>query len=245
MARLPTITAPVSRHVFVTDIDRSVAFYRDVVGFATQPVREEYGAPADVELTLGAARLQLGRRLDAPSRAILFFETNDVDAMRDAIVARQGSPSEIASVNWIKMRMFEVRDPDGHTMWFGQSFGGPNVTVSSPMMRTIIPELPFDDVAAGVAHYRDVLGFSVNYAQDDIGIMDRDKVRVALIARTERHTGIGSCYVYVRDADALHAELRARGAKVLGEPVSMPWGLRQFEVVDLAGNRITFGQTFE
>ncbi len=66
-----------------------------------------------------------------------------------------------------------------------------------------------------------------------------------LIARTPRHTGIGSFYVYVRDADALHAELRASGANVVGEPVSMPWGLRQFHVLDLAGNQITFGQAFE
>jgi predicted enzyme related to lactoylglutathione lyase len=67
---------------------------------------------------------------------------------------------------------------------------------------------------------------------------------VALIPRTERHQGIGSCYVCIRDADALHAELVAKGANVLDEPVSMPWGLRQFHVLDLEGNRITFGQTF-
>jgi predicted enzyme related to lactoylglutathione lyase len=101
------------------------------------------------------------------------------------------------------------------------------------------------DVSAGVAHYRDVLGFTVNYAQHDIGIMDRDRVRVALIARTERHRGIGSCYVYIRDADALHAELIAKGANVLDEPISMPWGLRQFHVLDLEANQITFGQPFE
>jgi len=51
--------------------------------------------------------------------------------------------------------------------------------------------------------------------------------------------------VYIRDADTLHAELVAKGANVLDEPVSMPWGLRQFHVLDLEGNRITFGQTFE
>ena len=100
-------------------------------------------------------------------------------------------------------------------------------------------------VAAGVAYYRDVLGFSINYQQDDIGVMDRDAVRVLLIRRTERHAGIGSCYVYVRDADALHAELVAKGASVQGEPVSRPWGLREFRVLDQEGNQITFGQPFE
>jgi catechol 2,3-dioxygenase-like lactoylglutathione lyase family enzyme len=110
------------------------------------------------------------------------------------------------------------------------------------MLKQIMPELPLHDVAAGVAYYRDVLGFGINYQQDDIGVMDRDAVRVLLHARTERHTGIGSTYVYVDDADALHAELRERGARVEGEPVDHPWGLRDFRVLDPEGNQITFGQ---
>ena len=113
------------------------------------------------------------------------------------------------------------------------------------MLQKIMPELPCDDVDAAVAHYRDVLGFSVNYAQHDIGVMDRDRVRVLLIARTDRHRGIGSCYIYVHDADRLHAELTVAGAKVLDSPVSQPWGLREFHVEDPEGNRITFGQPFE
>lgn len=113
------------------------------------------------------------------------------------------------------------------------------------LLERIMPELPLDDVPAGVAHYRDVLGFSVNYQQHDIGVMDRDEVRLLLIARAERHSGIGSCYVYVADADALHAELVAKGAGVQGEPVSRPWGLREFRVLDPEGNQITFGQPFE
>jgi hypothetical protein len=30
-----------------------------------------------------------------------------------------------------------------------------------------MPELPLDDMPAGIAHYRDVLGFQINYQQDD------------------------------------------------------------------------------
>ena len=75
--------------------------------------------------------------------------------------------------------------------------------------------------------------------------MDRDDVRLLLIARTERHKGIGSAYVYVENADALCAELRNKGANVQGEPVSQPWGLREFRVWDPEGNEIAFGQPFE
>lgn len=73
----------------------------------------------------------------------------------------------------------------------------------------------------------------------------RDAITVLLIARTERHKGIGSFYAFVADVDSLYAELSASGASILGPPVSYPWGLRDFRVLDPEGNRITFAQTFE
>ena len=238
-----SVVAPVSRHLDVADLARSAAYYRDVLGFTVQPD----GTDA-AEATLGPARITLGSRRDTAGdheRSIVFFETNDVAAMHSALRDRGASPSALEDVNWIKMRMFEVRDPDGNVLWFGRSFGGPSPHVPQRALRRIMPELPLDNVSAGVAHYRDVLGFEVNYAQHDIGVMDRDGQRLLLIARTERHTGIGSCSFYVLDADALHAELVAKGANVQGEPVSYPWGLREFKVLDLEGNRLSFAQTFE
>ncbi len=75
--------------------------------------------------------------------------------------------------------------------------------------------------------------------------MDRDAITVLLIPRTDQHKGIGSCEVYVSDADALYEELLAKGARILGPPVSRPWGLRDFRAIDIEGNRITFAQRFE
>ena len=244
----PTITAPVMRLIGVADAERSTQFYREVLGFE---MRERDGA---MEAMYGPARLQFRKQDYAPcdwdtprppGTAILFFQTDDVAAMQAAIRARGGVPSELEQVNWIKMRMFEIRDPDGHTLWFGQSYNVEFPPRLPAMLQKALPELPFDDVPAAVVYYRDALGFHINYAQDDMGVMDRDEVTVVLIARTERHTGIGSAYVYIEDADALCAELETKGANVLGEPVSHPWGLRDFRVVDLEGNWITFGQPFE
>ena len=239
----PRIVAPVSRHLDVTDIVRTVAFYRDVLGFE---VHAKAGQPP--ELTLGPARITLG--ITDPTtaernRSILFFETDDVAATYDILAARGAKPTIPEDVNWIKMRMIEVRDPDGHTLWFGNGFGGSGTTQPQRQLRKVMPELPFTNVPAAVTHYRDVLGFEVNYAQHDLGVMDRDGIRVLLIARTGEHTGIGSCCFYVADADALHAELTARGAHVQGPPVSQPWGLREFRVLDPEGNRLSFAQTFE
>lgn len=227
------------RCVPVSDAARSIPFYRDILGF---DIHEEAGT---IEAVNGPARIQF-QAPDGPQDAsILFFQTADVAAMHAAIRARGGAPSPLEKVNWIKMRMFELRDPDGHALWFGQSYDVPYTAAPEPMMKRALPELPFDDVGAAVAYYRDVLGFHINYQQHDLGVMDRDRVTVLLIARTARHTGIGSAYIYVADADALYAELLAKGAKVQGEPVSYPWGLRDFNVLDLEGNSIRFGQPFE
>jgi catechol 2,3-dioxygenase-like lactoylglutathione lyase family enzyme len=81
----PQITAPVSRVLGARDVDRAVAFWCDVLGF-------EVSGPADdgVELRSGGARIQVGQRDVAPDlanegppgSAIVFFDTNDVEAMQ-------------------------------------------------------------------------------------------------------------------------------------------------------------------
>lgn len=255
MTDSPRIVAPVSRHVSVADIEQSMAFYRDVLGFAVRRLDGGEGVPAMAEAASGPARIQLGTQDEAfdstgerrpRGAAILFFETDDVAALRDAVARRGGAPSELEKVNWIKMRVFQLRDPDGHTLWFAQSFQEPDRSKDpSRQLQQMLPELPLTDVAAGVEYYQRVLGFGINYAQHDLGVMYRDDVTILLIQRTDQHAGIGSCEAYVRDADALHAELLARGADVQGPPVSHPWGLRDFRVLDLEGNRITFAQPFE
>jgi uncharacterized glyoxalase superfamily protein PhnB len=166
--------------------------------------------------------------------------------MRRDVVARGGAASELEKVNWIKRQVFQTRDPDGHMLWFAQSFQEPDRPKDpSRQLMQMLPGLPLSDVAAGIEYYQRVLGFQVNYAQHDLGVMDRDDVTVLLIQRRPEHSGVSFCEAYVRDADALHTELVGRGADVQGEPVSHPWGLRDFHVLDLEGNRITFAQPFE
>jgi uncharacterized glyoxalase superfamily protein PhnB len=165
--------------------------------------------------------------------------------MHAFIRRRNGEPSRLENVNWIKMRVFQIHDPDGHVLWFGQSYHRDKVNRPLRMMTQVMPEFPVDDVPAAVKHYRDVLGFTVNYEQHNIGVLDRDEARVLLIARTAQHTGIGSAFFYVRDVDGLYVELVERGADVQSEPVSQEWGLREFSVLDPERNRLTFGQPFE
>jgi len=247
------LASPIMRLLPVAEFGRSIAFYRDVLGFE---IREQEGG---TEAVLGPARIRFGKEgygptdwstPKAPGSAILFLQCDDVEALHAAVRTRGGRVGEVERVNWIKMRMFEIRDPDGNVLWFGQSYhkdqDSPSRRDGQPHgMWQALPELPCDDVAAAVGWYREVLGFRINYQQHDLGVMDRDRITVLLIARTDEHKGIGSCEVYVSDADALYEELLAKGARVLGPPVSHPWGLRDFRVIDIEGNRITFAQTFE
>ena len=69
--------------------------------------------------------------------------------------ATGGVESDIEGVNWIKMRMFEVRDADGHALWSGQRHhieqDWPSRRDGQPRgMRKVLPEVPVDDVAAAV-----------------------------------------------------------------------------------------------
>lgn len=236
------ITSPVMRTLGAGK--DTPAFYRDVLGFE---LRNSLAVNGPAHITFGEqdhAPLEWDSPRPAGS-AMLFFETDDIAAMHDSIVHRGGRPSSIEDVNWIKMRMFSVHDPDGRVVWFGQSYNEPGQSRRAGLLEQALPELPFNDVAAGVRYYVNVLGFRINYQQDDLGVMERDQITILLIQRTGAHKGIGSFEVYVADADALYGELCAKGANVQGEPVSHQWGLRDFRVLDLEGNRITFAQPFE
>lgn len=225
------ITSPVSRTISVAELERARNFYRDVLGF-----------DVGEEAVYGPARIQFEQEAAAVS-AILFFETNSLDRMHSAIQLRGGSPSQIEKANWIKMRMFEVRDPDGHVLWYAQSYDEPDRAKPPAMFHKALPAFPVHHVAAAVEYYKSVLGFKVNYQQSDLGVMDRDKVTITLFPNDGR--GMASAYFYVEDADALYAELQSKQARIQGAPVSYPWGLRDFAVLDLDGNQLRFGQTFE
>jgi uncharacterized glyoxalase superfamily protein PhnB len=47
-------------------------------------------------------------------------------------------------------------------------------------------------------------------------------------------------WVFAADIDATYEELRARGARIVEPLEKKPWGLRQFTVEDIDGNRFYF-----
>ena len=102
------------------------------------------------------------------------------------------------------------------------------------------------DIAKSIEHYCDALGFTVTFQYGEpsfYACLCRDAVALHLLAahETKRLPGNGGICVFVKDVDGVHAELAARGAKVIKPPQNYDYGMRDFDVIDLDGNQLTFG----
>ena len=106
--------------------------------------------------------------------------------------------------------------------------------------------VPVRDVGKSVAYYRDVLGFHVEFQYGEptsYAGLERGSALIHLqaAADTRRQPGQAALYIFVTEVDALHDELRSRGARVVVEPKTYDYGMRDFAVRDLDGNQLTFG----
>ncbi|MGQ9365920.1 bleomycin resistance protein [Azospirillum sp. A39] len=113
----------------------------------------------------------------------------------------------------------------------------------------VAPILPVRDVAAALARYRR-LGFAAQAYGDgttatpDYGFLAWGTVTLHLVRVPDLDPArsASACYLYVDDADALHAAWQAAGAEGrLIAPVDTPYGLREFALVDPDGNLLRIG----
>jgi uncharacterized glyoxalase superfamily protein PhnB len=114
---------------------------------------------------------------------------------------------------------------------------------------TVIPVLAYPDANQAAAWLCDAFGFSVRLR---IGT-HRVQLNVgdgAVIVREMRPNevnaalGMGhSVIIRVEDADAHRNRARAHGARITQEPVTYPYGERQYNADDFAGHLWTFSQS--
>jgi uncharacterized glyoxalase superfamily protein PhnB len=104
-----------------------------------------------------------------------------------------------------------------------------------------VPELPVEDVERAQQHYRDMLGFEKAwlYPGKEIGAVSRGEVAIFFRKRTQPFEPAVH-WIFAADIDATYQELQAFGANIVQPLAEMPWGLRQFTVEDLDGNRFYF-----
>lgn len=124
----------------------------------------------------------------------------------------------------------------------------------TPALTGIAPQFLVDDLARAIAYYRDRLGFALDFQYEDFyASVRRDGCALHLKAapktaadrehrRRNQHL---DAFVGVRDAAALHAELHARGARIVQALADQPWACRDFTVEDPDGYLLCFSQTID
>lgn len=105
----------------VNDLQASLAWYRDVVGFTVDREHERDGVLRAVSLRAGDVRLVIGQddgakgweRVKGDGMSFMITTAQNVDALADAIVARGGALVDPPTDMPWGPRVFRVRDPDG------------------------------------------------------------------------------------------------------------------------------------
>ncbi len=112
----------------------------------------------------------------------------------------------------------------------------------------VAPILPVRDVRAALAHYQR-LGFEATAYDDTAGDPSYGflawgdvSLHLARVPDLDPASSVAACYLYVSDADTLHAAWQA--AEVDGRLtaiVDTPYGLREFAHIDPDGNLLRVG----
>jgi catechol 2,3-dioxygenase-like lactoylglutathione lyase family enzyme len=112
------------------------------------------------------------------------------------------------------------------------------------------------DLRRTADYYRDVFGFTVveHYdAEEAFAAIYRDSVEILLVQAKRgefapNRVRYGAGYDIYLDpeslegVDAMHAELTAKGARILREPAMTPYGSYEFVVEDIDGRLIGIGR---
>ena len=107
-------------------------------------------------------------------------------------------------------------------------------------MTNAVPILRVKDLAASFAYYTGVLGFAIDWQTPSFASVSRDRCALMLCEGGQGHAGTW-IWAGTDDADKLHAELAASGARILTPPTNYPWGSREVHVLDPDGHVLRFG----
>ena len=136
-----------------------------------------------------------------------------------------------------------VRDPFGMTYNLAKR---PEVRTSMTFPAAV-PEVPVTSIAKAVIHYVDVLGFTLDWGDEESGIagISRGNCRLFLTNRgfAQHHGNISPTIFWLNveskdQVDKLYREWKVAQSKIVSAPEDKPWKLREFLVADLDDNLI-------
>jgi uncharacterized glyoxalase superfamily protein PhnB len=118
-------------------------------------------------------------------------------------------------------------------------------------LRSAAPAYTVNDIDKSLAFFRDVLRFTVKQRWDEDGKLLGVELAAGsvlfMLSQDDWKKGRGRAKgegfrlycTTAQDVDRIAAEFEARGVKLLQEPRSQPWGMRDFAVADPDGFKIT------
>ena len=125
------------------------------------------------------------------------------------------------------------------------------------MVWGIVPYFLVDDVVATANYYRDRLGFRYERFWGEppafcMVLCNGIVIMLSQLATPGRirpnrladapESDAWDAYIWVDNADALHDEFRAKGVTIMRGLCDQHYGCRDFDVEDLNGYRLCFGQ---
>lgn len=115
------------------------------------------------------------------------------------------------------------------------------------MFKVTTPVLPSLNEIATIQFYTEKLGFTFTGSHHGYLIFARDGKSIHLWPCEDPETAKNAgCYIYVTDIDDLYAEYKPLGIVHPNGPLKlMPFGIRQFAVVDNNGNIFYFAEYME
>lgn len=127
-----TLTATkITPNLIVANVERSLAFYTEVLGFARGMTVPDASPLVFASVTSGAVEIFLNDKSttakESPQMAglafgggnTMFIEVENVDALHDAVKSRATIVMPIHT-QWYGMREFALTDPDGYVITFAQ-----------------------------------------------------------------------------------------------------------------------------
>lgn len=119
------------------------------------------------------------------------------------------------------------------------------------MLLSLAPQFLVDDLSVSLAYYQERLGFVVDFVHADFyASVSRDGCTIHLkeapktvADRAHRKANEHlDAQVAVSGVEALEAEFRAKGGRILKPLELRPWGVRDFYVEDPDGYILCFGE---
>jgi uncharacterized glyoxalase superfamily protein PhnB len=116
-------------------------------------------------------------------------------------------------------------------------------TPNVPEFVGIIPTLPVKSVKETQDYYESVLGFRSHWIWEDNkfgSVFGGQAFEIHLKEDASSFTK-HMCYIHVEDADAYFKALISKGAKIIDEIKSRPWGMREFVLEENNGHLFRIG----